>query len=378
MNEDFGKLKRLIVGIMKRFFVRVVLIMGIITGICGFCPAKDLQVVFLNPGGAKDIGVWHMVSNFMGAAADDLGIQLETIYAERNHIRMLEQAKMIAKRKIQPDYVIMVNEKAAGKQMLSHFKTSGSKIFFIHNGLTIQQRGRIGNEREIVKNWIGTITTDDYQAGYKLIRELCAHSEEEPRILGITGTKATPVSLIRLRGVQDYIKKSGRGVQYQVVYGRWSYEDGKQKARVLLRRYKDANIIWAANDSMASGVFDATKELTEKREILVGGMGGFPIALESIRKGGIKVTAAGHPMIGAWALVLICDYHHGTDFKDDIGVSFKVDHLTLIDSPEDVGQYSRIVLEQPQQIDFRKFSKKFNPNLRKYNFSYDKVVEAAE
>jgi ABC-type sugar transport system substrate-binding protein len=196
--------------------------------------------------------------------------------------------------------------------------------------------------------------------------------------LGITGTKSTPVSLIRLRGVTDHIKQSGRGKHVQVVYGNWSYEDGKEKTMSLLKRHKDINIIWAANDSMAMGAYDAAKELKYNQNISVGGLGGFPASLESIKNGGMKVTVGGTIMTGAWALVLLYDYHFGLDFIDDINANFSVDHNTIISTAKKADQFANLIIDNPQQIDFRIFTKKLNPQLKKYEFSYDKIVESTQ
>jgi len=363
---------------MKKEIFFIMFFAGFFFGTSNLGYGKNLHVTFLNPGNAKDIGVWHLVSNFMQAAADDLDITLEVLYADRNHIKMIDQAKRLANRSKASDYVIMVNEKIAGKEMLLFFKNARSKIFFIHNGLTDKQRNDVGNERVNIKNWIGTIVTDEHQAGYKLIKELYHSIKIPPKILGITGTKATPVSLIRLQGVKDYVLESGRGEHIQVVYGKWSYEDGKQKALALLKRHQDINMIWAANDSMALGAYDATKEVPSGIQIPVGGMGGFSNALESIKKGGLKLSVGGHSMIGAWALVLIYDHYFGLDFVNDIGAYSKVDHTTVIDTAQKAVQFADLVLDQPQQIDFKKFSKNANPNLVKYDFRYEKVLQAIE
>jgi ABC-type sugar transport system substrate-binding protein len=363
---------------MKNILLFLAFFVGILVGVGNWAHAENIHVTFLNPGSAKDIGVWRLVSNFMQAAADDLNITLEVLYADRNHIKMMNLAEEVANRPKAPNYVIMVNEKLAGKEMLLSFKNSSSKIFFIHNGLTSKQRSDVGNERVPIKNWIGTTVTDEYQAGYKLIQTLYRYAQTSPKVLGITGTKSTPVSLIRLKGVEDYILESARGEHVQVVYGKWSYEDGKEKALALLKRYKDINIIWAANDSMALGAYDAAQLVAPERNILIGGLGGFPDALASIKKGGMKVTVGGHVMIGAWALVLIYDYHFGLDFIHDIGADSKVDHITVIDNALKADRFADIALNNPQQIDFRLFSKKFNPHLKQYDFNFYKVITDSE
>jgi hypothetical protein len=66
------------------------------------------------------------------------------------------------------------------------------------------------------------------------------------------------------------------------------------------------------------------------------------------------------------------------DFRNDIGTNYKVDHLTVIDSPQKAVQYEQLILINPQQINFRKFSKVLNPEVKKYNFQYKNVVEASK
>jgi ABC-type sugar transport system substrate-binding protein len=50
------------------------------------------RVAFLNPGEPVERGTgpyWRMVTQFMNAAAKSFGIQLEVLFAERDHLLML-------------------------------------------------------------------------------------------------------------------------------------------------------------------------------------------------------------------------------------------------------------------------------------------------
>ena len=72
------------------------------------------KVAFINPGESnrgKTGSFWIMVHDFMQAAADDLGFELKTYYAERKFPKMNQFAKEIAASKDKPDYVFIVNEK---------------------------------------------------------------------------------------------------------------------------------------------------------------------------------------------------------------------------------------------------------------------------
>ena len=70
-----------------------------------------MSVVFINPG-KKDEIFWLTAARSMEAAASDLGIRLEVIYAERNHLNALLFARQLAERPRgqRPDYLILSND----------------------------------------------------------------------------------------------------------------------------------------------------------------------------------------------------------------------------------------------------------------------------
>ncbi|WP_342959981.1 sugar ABC transporter substrate-binding protein [Paraburkholderia azotifigens] len=135
------------------------------------------RVVFLNPGEEVERGTgqhWQLVSRFMAATAARFGMQLEVLYAERDHLLMLRQAETVAARNDPPDYVVIVNEKMAAQQMLHALACSPAKVLLIHNDLTDAQRAETGNERGAIANWIGTITADAFQGSFRLMDYLCS------------------------------------------------------------------------------------------------------------------------------------------------------------------------------------------------------------
>ncbi|WP_108651877.1 hypothetical protein [Dongshaea marina] len=69
-------------------------------------------------------------------------------------------------------------------------------------------------------------------------------------------------------------------------------------------------------------------------------------------------------------MVMLYDYHHGKDFIDDPVKS----RMYPIDR-SNVDKYIQIFgRQQWQQIDFRKFSKVLNPNIKQYDFGLDAVL----
>jgi ABC-type sugar transport system substrate-binding protein len=333
------------------------------------------RVVFLNPGEPVERGKgphWRMTARFMAAAAKTFGMQLEVLFAERDHLLMLRQAESVAQRSNPPDYVVIVNEKLAALQMLQMLARTPAKVLLIHNDLTPEQRREIGNEREQVRNWIGTATTDEARAEYRLMEELFRQlGEREPMVIGITGDRSTPVSLERAQGVDDFIARAGRGRVLQLAFSDWSGADAESKAHVLLSRYPQANIIWAANDSMALGAMRAVK--ARGARVLVGGTGAWPDALASLGEGDLAATLGSHFFLGAWAMVMLHDYHHGVDFAAHGGVTQKLDYMVVVNR-ESAQRYDQAVYQRDGALDFSVYSKVLRPKAGRYDFNLAPLV----
>ena len=357
--------------------VRTLMVTMLVTMSTTLCLATTVSdspprphVVFLNPGEPVDRGkglFWPMTARLMAVAAKTFGMQLEVLYAERDHLLMLRQAESVAQRADIPDYVVMVNEKQAALKMLQMFEGTPTKVLLIHNDLTLEQRREIGNEREQMHHWIGTAKTDEERSTYRMMEELYRQlGTPEPQVIGITGARGTPVSLERAQGVSDYMAKNGRGRQLQLAFSNWGTPDAESKANVLLARYPQTNIIWAANYSMALGALRAVKE--HGAPVLVGSTAAAPKAVPSMAEQGMAVSLGSHFFIGAWAMVLLHDYHHGLDFAAHGGARQKLDHLYVI-TPENASRYYQVVYDQTDALDFSVFSKYLHPSPGRYTFS---------
>ncbi len=316
------------------------------------------HVVFLNPGESEQGSSgphWQYVSRFMAATAQRFGMELEVLYAERDHLLMLRQAESIVARRVAPDYVVIVNEKMTAPSMLKTLARSPARVLLIHNDLTDAQRAATGNERGAIANWIGTVTADAQRGSARLMDDLVQrHGDTPARVLGITGDPATPVSHERASGAQAALARRAQDHTCQLVYGDWSYADGRDKALVLLARYPDANILWAANDSMTLGALSAVRE--RHSNVIVGGFGALPEAVESVMRGDMAAIVAGDQFIGACAMVLLHDYHHGADFAQAGGVRQRLDYLKVLHG-KDAARYYEIVFERREAPDFSAFSR---------------------
>ncbi|HYH22622.1 MAG TPA: ABC transporter substrate-binding protein [Azospirillum sp.] len=334
-----------------------------------------MRIVFFNPGKHQVDAGWTQQTRFMQAAADQFGLRLEVFYADRDRIKMVEQAKAVAARPVPPDYVVLVNEKQKGAEMLELFRGSNARLLLIHNDLTAEQRRVVGDERGRLSNWIGTLVSEEHGSARAMMAELYRRSASEPRILGIGGDEATPVSKVREDGVRSFVAEAGYGMILQIVPGNWTRGDAKAKALRLLARYPDATVIWAANDTMALGAHDAVVELKKQGTVVVGGLGAFTGALDSVRDGGMTVTVGGGTLASAWAVVLIHDYHRGYDFATIGGPRLNHGTVAVVNDARSATRF-RELADHPSRVDFRRFSRAENPALKGYDFRYDAVVGA--
>lgn len=362
---------------MAARLVRLVLAFALWTLFAPDLLAREVRVAFINPGAEQGADVWALMSRFMKAAAQQFGFRFEVLYSDRDRVRMVALAREVAQRPLPPDYVVLVNEKQQAPEMMEFFRGTPVRLVLLHNDLTPEQRQLMGNERERLPNWIGTITSDDRAVAAALMGGLYGKAKGEPLILGIGGDKATPVSAEREEGVRNFVAAAGRGRLLQVVPGNWARDDAAIKTHHLLQRYPEANMVWAANDTMALGALDAVIEMKMQGQVEVGGLGAFPQALDSVETGGLAITTGTHLVAGAWSMVMIHDYDQGRDFAAAGGPHIINNTIIKVADATAAARF-RELLEQPQRVDFHRFSRADNPQLAAYDFSYEAMLAAAK
>jgi hypothetical protein len=96
---------------MLKFFCGVLLTLGAVSG--SF--AQAASVLFLNPGSTRE-AFWVSYSQFMQAAARDLGMDLRIVYSNRQSDVVIEQARRALQGPDRPDYLVFVNEQYVAPQ----------------------------------------------------------------------------------------------------------------------------------------------------------------------------------------------------------------------------------------------------------------------
>lgn len=344
-------------------------------------PAFALNVTFVNPG-RHDEAYWLSASQAMQAAANQLDIDLEVLYAERDHLKMVDLVRQVTARPQKPDYLIVVNEKLVAPAMLRLANAAHLPTLLAYNELSPAQSTEIGRPRRQLRYWLGSLVPDNEQAGYDSLHALIATARQRgllgtpAKLLMISGDPATPASVERLRGARRVLAAHPEVRLVQVVNGMWQRERAYQQANWLLARHADTRLIWTANDLMAFGVRQSLQEHGRQagRDVLISTVNNSPEVMRARIDGEINALSGGHFLTGAWALVLLYDYTHGKDFADE-GLELRKPIFGLVTPAMAQRFLDRFGSGNFDRIDFRHFSRRLNPALKHYDFRFQRVLE---
>jgi ABC-type sugar transport system substrate-binding protein len=263
--------------------------------------------------------------------------------------------------------------------MLKIAEPAGIKTFFAYNS---PPQGEFGAPRERYRNWIGSLVPDAEEAGYLSARALIAQGLAQRRfgrdgklhMLAVAGDTKTPTSVMRTEGMMRAVKRQPSVVLDAVVHADFDQQKARELAAGAFEKHPDVRLVWAGSDLMAFGAM----EVLEKRggqpgkDILFSGVNTSKQAMEAVVSGRLAALAGGHFMAGAWALVMIDDYHRGKDFASEGLVLTKP--MFVLFTPELAKRYLAQFEQGLKATNFRRFSKARNPTVTRYDFRFDRLL----
>lgn len=334
------------------------------------------SVVFLNPGYSNE-PFWVGYSDFMQAAAADLGMQLRILYGERDPKRLLDTARQVLASPQPPDYLVFVNEMYTGPELLRLFADSPIKLFSLHSTLTPEQQRIVGGTREQYRHWIGSLVPNDQEAGYLMAKALIAKLDGRPgEMLAFSGVRHTPSATLREEGLRMALAEHPEVRLQQLVYGEWARQRAYEQALALLQRYPAVRLVWSANDEMAFGAMRAAQELgrVPGKDLSFSALNNSEEVLQARMAGRLCVLVGGHFTLGGWAMVLLHDYHAGQDFAARGGKDRVAPLFSLLDARQS-RRLSRRLQVPGYGLDFRTFSAVYRPAIKDYGFSIEPLLQ---
>jgi len=351
--------------------------------LCGSV-ARAQSVAFINPGKSDEI-YWVTATQGMQAAAHSLGMTFEVRYAQREPLKTLEIAREMVARPAgkRPEYIVITDDYSVADRLLAIIDPAGVKTFLAYSSIPVDQRGGIGSPRGKYKGWLGSLEPQAEDAGYLTARALIERGKREKafgpdgklHMLAIAGDRSTPSSINRNQGMHRAVAEAPMVVLEEEVYAAWARENAAQQAESLYRRYPDVKLVWAGNDLMAFGAMAAWEKRGGKPGVdaWFSGVNTSTEALEAVKSGRLTSLAGGHFITGAWALVMIYDYHHGRDFADE-GLELRRPMFAEF-TPALADRYIERFSGGFDGVDFSRYSKVRNSKLRRYNFGFAQLLE---
>jgi ABC-type sugar transport system substrate-binding protein len=341
--------------------------------------AERIEVGFLAADN-EESEFWGGMARLAAAVAEDLNVDLRIVHPRHD--------------KFENDGMALVNALGEGAYFMTYFLDERShrmlqaaegrnvRTMLINSEVPEKHREHLGAPRQKLSRWIGHMRPDDVQAGYQIAGLLIEHFEpaDAIRMIAINGHNHLKADADRRKGLQQRVAESQRATLYDTKEAEWRENTAREVATELLNKYPETNAVWAASDLMALGVLAAVKDMGKRpgKDVVVAGVDWTSRGLAAIHAGDMVGSVGGHFTEAAFALVLIYDYHHGYDFADELGASFKTPMVPM--SKEDAGRYLEKVGSSPNpdwsRIDFRRFTKTHNSGLKRYDFSWERIIEA--
>src|SRR5690554_3161707 len=341
------------------------------------------NAVFLSPDSSL---YWSLTADFMRAVASDLNINLEVqVDSERNRFSYIRMADSILNRPDKPDYLIFMCREHVTAPMLRMANDAGVKVFTFNTNVPVAAQEVLGAPRQVLDNWIGHVSPDNVAAGRTLARVLAQEVRERklPEFgrtlptIALSGSLDSSAAKDRNLGLQEVVHEDGMQL-LQLVYADWDEQQAQTKAGTLLKRYPRTAAIWSASDGIALGAIAAAKKVGRRpgEDLFIGGMDWEPRALDAVRRGELVASLGRHFMGGGLLLILLSDYHRGYDFAEGLPTPELHYQLEVV-TRKNVGAIERVLNpENWQKVDFARFSRASNPELRDQPLEGNQLMSA--
>lgn len=341
--------------------------------------SSPLSATFINPGKQGE-RFWDMVTDIMSAAAQDLNIALEILYAERSPYRLRELATETLTRSMPPHYLLLVNEEQAFSELLSIADTTHTKVLMLLNDLPAEHRYLNHSQKILHPSWIGSVIPDNHDAGKRmatlLLKEARALRPDTPlHALALIGDTRTPASIARNAGMLSGFGSDDALTIDRILEARWNHQDAERLTQQYLAWIKKekhgVDIIWSANDAIAEGAIKALESTSIQpgKDTLVAGLNWSPEGIKMVADGRMLLTDGGHFMAGAWAMIMIRDHADNPEMLARL-VTFPMSAITT----HNVLEYGPLLLAPDwTRIDFKRY--RLTPSNPRYHFDSMQVLK---
>lgn len=344
---------------------------------------KNVHILLITP---RNDAFWTLFADIAQATGQDLGAQITWKPAMNDAQKQLKDAMLALQSPDKPDAIIMKNFDGTAVPIVQAAEKAGVYTLLIEEGFHPEEARTVGRPREKYSYWLGEFLPDNFESGYQMAKLLIHKAQKRfhsPRLemLAIAGNMNEGSSLNRVKGLFAALSEHPEVILHEISAAYWKEEDGQIKAKRLLQAYPNTHMIWTNNATMPLGAFKAVQELTKSGQIkhrpLIGSQGTTPPAAMDVWQKRVDASTGSQFLAAAFSVVLLYDYLQGYDFASESTLM----RLQVYNFDQaNVENYARAFAnpgqnQQWQHIDFRRFSKAWNPGLQKYPFGFQPILD---
>jgi len=370
----------------KSWIVLTFLTFLIVFGLTEPFPAEPQKkrIIMFSPT-SKNNTYWPQVYRILEAASEDLHIDFRhyKFSVEDRFAKHIEGVNILKEKPYADGAIFCV----AFGQTRPLLKTADNLNIatFIQGPLFESELSELGGDaRRTIQNWIGYFYQNEKEKGYLLGKTLInaaisenAYAESGMvNVVGVGGDHTWFGSKLRAEGLKKAVSEEPKAKLKQIVSTQWSPSEGYQKTKLLLERYPQTSVVWAASDQLAIGAYQA---LQDGGKVLgeTGFTGGLDMSkngLKEVKNGNLVATVSSTLFSYAEILIYLYDYLNDIDFKNETGTTIQTD--IYIANQKNAGRYLSL-FNFFGKIDFKNFSKAYNPQMKEYRFSMENYIKAA-
>ena len=335
-----------------------------------------VNVTFLNPA-TPSHEFWQRVTTITEMAANDLNMNLTVDYGNDNRVDSLAKLSEITSKEKKPDYLLFMPYTGNALQSFQMLEDAKIKFYSLERSIPQTERERLGEPGGRFKYWLGEVYHDNVKAGEKLAQSLLLKTKSQYQgdikqliSFGITGDYSGE-SYDRSKGLINIMMNQNRVKLRQVIHANWNPSQAIEKYNLLTRRYGNAQMVWAASDTMALAIANHISS-TSTEPLFIGGFDWLPETIEAIKEGKIAASVGGHVFLGAWSLVKAFDHSNGVNIQVNKSIPYE---MSVIDNTNTAKYQPIFVDEEIEHLDFKQLSLLKNPKQRTYNFNVEAILE---
>lgn len=353
---------------------------------------NPLKVTFINPAASSEF--WRIAQDFLQAAADSLGVELEVLRAE-NRYQNFGLAQRLARSAsspgapsvnpaapgTKPDYVFFIYQANLARKIFDLFEGADIRFLTFNTDVIAADKAAIGQPGQPYRRWVAHSHPWTDQAGYDLAKNLFASiraktGQSAVRLVAISGSHDSAASQELNAGLQRAIAEDGKVELLQLVYSQWKKADAQNQVEGLLRRYPQSNGIWVIGNEATLGALEGVESSGRRPglDILIGGTIASAAGIAAIEQGKVNANMGADLWEAAWNLVRVYDFHHGKAFPE---ANATLRYQTEYVSAHNIAPYKQLItLGRYREVDFRRFSRILTPDADSYAMTASSLLQA--